>query len=101
MSNIIVDWKGFIPTEETKNQTETILHGLKYILPPETDIKVSVERFSNKNFEGHIVIRSALGDFAAHSEEKDLFSLCKNLRKNIKQQIFKHREARIDWQRAS
>ncbi len=100
MSHINVDWKGFIPTEETKNQTETILQGLKYILPPESEIRVSVERFSNKNFEGQIVVRSGLGDFAAHSEEKDLFTLCKSLRKNIKQQIFKHRESRIDWQRA-
>lgn len=101
MSNIIIDWKGFVPTEETKNQTENIMQGLKYILPPESQIRVSFERFSNKNIEAQIVVRSALGDFAAREEDKDLFTLCKSLRRNIKQQIFKHRDAHSVWQRAS
>lgn len=100
MAKILVDWKSFSPTEETKNQTQSILETLKYILPPESDVKVCIERFS-KNFEGHVVVRSPLGDFAAHTEAKDLFGLCKSLRKNIKQQIFRHRETRTQWQRAS
>jgi ribosome-associated translation inhibitor RaiA len=100
MANILIDWKAFTPTEETKKQTESILQTLKYVLPPESDIKICIERF-NKNFEGHVVVRSPLGDFAAHGEAKDLFSLCKNLRKNLKQQIFKHRETRHQWNRAS
>ncbi len=100
MKNLFIDWKGLVPSEETKNQTEEIMKTLKYILPPDSDIKISVEKF-NKNFEGHIVVRSPLGDFAAHTENKDLFCLCKNLRKNLKQQIFKYRETHQQWSRAS
>ena len=100
MKNILIDWKGIVPTEDTKNQTENILQTLKYILPPDSDIRINLQKFS-KSFEGHIVVRSPLGDFAAHSENKDLMNLCKNLRKNLKQQIFKHRESRNGWARAA
>lgn len=100
MKNILIDWKGIVPSEETKVQAESIMKVLQYILPPESDIRISLERF-NKSYEGHIVVRSPLGDFAAHTDHKDLFSLCKNLRKNLKQQIFRHREARSQWSRAS
>ena len=100
MENLLIDWKGIIPSEDTKEQTEQIMKTLKYILPPESDIRISLEKFS-KNFEGHLVVRSPLGDFASHSENKDLFNLCKSLRKNLKQQIFKHRESRAQWSRAS
>jgi len=100
MANILIDWKSFTPTQETKEQTELILQTLKYILPPESDIKVSLQRFS-KNFEAQAIVRSPLGDFAARADDKDLFSLCKSLRKNLKQQIFKHRESRAYWHKAS
>lgn len=100
MKNVFIDWRGITPSEETKTQTEAILDTLKYILPPESDIRISIEKH-NKDFEGHIVVRSPLGDFAAQDENKDLFNLCKNLRKNLKQQIFKHRESRFQWSRAS
>lgn len=100
MKSVLIDWKGIIPSEDTKEQTESILNTLKYILPPDSDIRISLEKFS-KNYEGHIVVRSPLGDFAAHTENKDLFNLCKNLRKNLKQQIFKHRESHAGWSRAS
>ena len=99
MKNIMIDWKGIIPSEDTKEQTEQIMKTLKYILPPESDIRISLEKY-NKNFEGHLVVRSPLGDFAAHTENKDLFNLCKALRKNLKQQVFKHRESRTQWSRA-
>ena len=100
MKNVLIDWKGIIPSEDTKDQTESILKTLKYILPPDSDIRISLEKY-NKNYEGHIVVRSPLGDFAAHTENKDIFSLCKNLRKNVKQQIFKHRQSHTGWSRAS
>ena len=100
MKNVLIDWRGMVPSEDTKEQTEQILETLKYILPPESDIRISLEKF-NKSFEGHIVARSALGDFAASADHKDLFSLCKSLRKNLKQQIFKRREAHSQWNRAS
>ncbi len=100
MKNILIDWRGIIPSADTKEQTEQILATLKYILPPDSDIRICLEKFS-RNFEGHIVVRSPLGDFAAHCENKDLFGLCKNLRKNLKQQIFKHRESSNKWSRAS
>lgn len=100
MKNIIIDWKGFTPSDETRSQAEEIIQTLKYILPPDSDIKISFEKFA-KNFEGHMVVRSPLGDFAAHTENKDLFVLCKNLQKNLKQQIFKYRETHHQWSRAS
>lgn len=100
MKNVLIDWRGIVPSEDTKDQTEQILKTLKYILPPDSDIRICLEKY-NKNYEGHIVVRSPLGDFAAHSENKDLFNLCKALRKNLKQQIFKHRESRSGWSRAS
>lgn len=100
MKNLLIDWRGLIPSEDTKEQTEQIMKTLKYILPPESDIRISVQKFA-KNYEGQIVVRSPLGDFAAQAENKDLFNLCKSLRKNLKQQIFKHRETRPQWHRAS
>lgn len=100
MKNVYIDWRGIQPTDETKTQTEAILNTLKYILPPESDIRIIVEKHQ-KHFDGHIVVRSPLGDFAAQDENKDLFNLCKNLRKKLKHQIFKHREARFQWSRAS
>jgi ribosome-associated translation inhibitor RaiA len=100
MKNVLIDWRGIVPSDETKEQTEQILNTLKYILPPESDIRICIEKY-NKSYEGHIVVRSPLGDFAAHTDNKDLFSLCKNLRKNLKQQIFKHRESHNQWSRAS
>ena len=100
MKNLLIDWKGIIPSADTKEQTEQIMKTLKYILPPESDIRISLEKF-NKSYEGHLVVRSPIGDFAAHTENKDLFNLCKSLRKNLKQQIFKHRESRTQWSRAS
>jgi len=100
MKNVLIDWRGIIPSPETKEQTEQILQTLKYILPPDSDIRICLEKFS-KSYEGHIVVRSPLGDFAAHSESRDIFSLCKSLRKNLKQQIFKHRESHSQWSRAS
>ena len=100
MKNILIDWRGIIPSEDTKEQTEQILSTLKYILPPDSDIRICLEKFS-KSYEGHIVVRSPLGDFAAHTENRDLFNLCKNLRRNLKQQIFKHRESHSNWSRAS
>ena len=100
MKNIMIDWKGIVPTEDTKSQTEQILGTLKYILPPDSDIHICLEKYS-KNFEGHIVVKSPMGHFAAHAGNKDLFNLCKGLRKNLKQQIFRHRESRTGFQRAS
>ena len=100
MKNILIDWKGIVPSDQTRDQTEDILQALKYIFTPDSDIRISLEKY-NKMFEGHIVVRSQLGDFAAHTENKDLFSLCKSLRKNLKQQIFKHRESRSQWSRVS
>lgn len=100
MKNVLIDWRGIIPSADTKEQTEQILATLKYILPPESDIRICLEKF-HRNFEGHIVVRSPLGDFAAHCENKDLFNLCKSLRKNLKTQIFKHRESHQKWSRAS
>ena len=100
MKEVFIDWKNMVPTSETKEQTETILGSLGYILPPESDIRVAIERH-NKIFEAHIVIRSTLGDFAAYSESKDLFSLCKGLKKNLKQQVFKQRDSRNSWSRAA
>ena len=100
MKSVLIDWKTIIPSEDTKEQTEAILDALKYILPPDSDIRVNLEK-RNKNYTGHIVVRSPLGDFAAHAENKNLFNLCKALRKNLKQQIFRHREARPQWSRAS
>ena len=100
MKNLVIDWRGIIPSESTKNQTEQIMKTLKYILPPDSDIRIGIEKYT-KSFEGQVVVRSPLGDFAAQSENKDLFSLCKSLRKNLKQQIFKHRESRGQWSRAS
>ncbi len=100
MKNVLIDWRGIIPSADTKEQTEQILNTLKYILPPESDIRICLEKFS-KSYEGHIVVRSPMGDFAAQAENKDLFSLCKSLRKNLKLQIFKHRESHQQWSRAS
>lgn len=100
MRNIYVDWKGIIPSEDTKEQTESILSALKYILPPESDIRVCLEKY-NKEYSGHLVVRSPVGDFAAHTEGKDLLQLCKTLRRNLKQQIFKKRDSRSQWTRAS
>ncbi|MCB0377934.1 MAG: hypothetical protein KDD33_05520 [Bdellovibrionales bacterium] len=100
MSELFIEWKGMSPTDETKNQVESILGSLKYILPPDTDIRFNLEKF-NRSFEGHVIIRSPLGDFAAHSEGKDLFQLCKVLKKNIKQQIFKYRATHSSWNRAA
>ncbi|MEM7645556.1 MAG: hypothetical protein AAF203_01490 [Pseudomonadota bacterium] len=100
MKNILIDWKGIVPTEETKKETEEILSTLQYILPPDSDIRINLEKF-NKLYEGHIVVRSPIGDFAAHTENRDIFNLCKTLRKNLKQQIFKHREARSQWTRTA
>ncbi len=91
MKNILIDWKSLTPSEKTKKKIESTLKPLEYILPPNSDIRVSFEKF-NKNYEGHAVIRSPLGDFAAHTSNTDLLSLCKNLRKNLKLQIFRHRE---------
>lgn len=100
MKNILIDWKSIIPSQDTKDQTEAILKSLKYILPPDSDIRANLEKH-NKNYSGHIVVRSPIGDFAAHAENKELFSLCKALRKNLKQQIFRQRDARPQWSRAS
>ena len=100
MKNLLIDWKGFIPSEETKAQTENIFNSLKYILPGESDLRVCIEKY-NKSFEGHIVVRSSAGDFAAHTDNRDLFALCKSLRKNIKHQVFKHKDSRSEWSRAS
>jgi hypothetical protein len=100
MKNVLIDWRGIVPSEDTKEQTELILSTLKYILPPDSDIRICIEKYA-RNFEGQIVVRSPLGDFAAQSENKDLFNLCKSLRKNLKQQIFKHRESHQKWSRAS
>jgi ribosome-associated translation inhibitor RaiA len=100
MKNILIDWRGIEPSLETKNKMESILNTLGYILPPDSDIRINIEMF-HKNFEAHIVVRSPLGDFVAQSKHKDLFSLCKNLRKNLKQQIFKSRESHQSWSRAS
>ncbi len=100
MKNVFIDWRGIIPSAETKEQTEEILNTLKYVLPPDSDIRICLEKFA-KSYEGHIVVRSPLGDFAAHSEHKELFSLCKSLRKSLKAQIFKHRESANQWSRVS
>ena len=100
MKEVLIDWKNMNPTDETKEQTEAILKSLKYILPPDSDIRVSFERY-NKTFEGHVIIRSHLGDFAAHSESKDLLALCRGLKKNLKQQVFKHRGSQTTRLRAA
>lgn len=100
MKEVFVDWKNTVPTDETKKQTEDILSSLHYILPPESNIRVSIERH-NKVFEAHVVIRSELGDFAAYSEHKDIFSLCKGLKNNLKQQVFKQRDSKASWSRAA
>ncbi len=91
MQNILIDWRGLTPSEKTRERIESTLKPLEYILPPNSDIRISLERF-NKNYEGHAIIRSPLGDFAAHTSNTELLSLCKNLRKNLKLQIFRHRE---------
>ena len=100
MKEVLIDWKSINPTSETKEQTEAILKSLTYLLPPESDIRVSIQRF-NKMFEAHVVIRSPLGDFAAHSESKDIFALCRTLKKNLKHQIFKHRDSHANWTRVA
>lgn len=100
MSGVIIEWKGMNPTSETKERMESVLQTLKYLLPPDSDIKLLIEKYP-KNFEGNIVVRSPLGDFAANEKHKDPFVLCKNLRKVLKQQIFKYRQTHTSWQRAA
>ena len=100
MKNILIHWRGLTPSKETKEKTESILKTLKYILPQDSDIRISLEKFS-KHYEGHIVIRSPLGDFAAQNSNKNLYGLCKNLCKNLKLQIFKHRQTHTSWAKAS
>ena len=100
MSEVNIEWKGMNPTSETKERMEEVLKTLKYLLPPDSDIKLLLEKYP-KNFEGNIVVRSPLGDFAAHERHKDPFVLCKLLRKILKQQIFKYRQTHSGWQRAA
>lgn len=100
MKNILIDWKGLKPSKKTKEQIESTLTPLKHILPPGSDIRISIEKF-NKNYEGHAVIRSPLGDFATRNSNFDLINLCKNLKKNLKLQIFKYRELHTNWSQAA
>lgn len=100
MENILIDWKGMVPSEKTKEQVESTLKPLKNILPPNSDVRISIEKF-NKNYEGHAVIRSPLGDFAAHTSNTDLIIFCKTLKKNLKFQIFKYRDIHTGWSQAA
>ena len=100
MSEVLIEWKGMSPTKETKDQVESILKSLKFLLPPDSDIRFSLEKF-NRSFDGHVVIRSPVGDFAAHGEAKDIFMLAKSLKKNLKQQVFKHRQTHDHWRRVA
>ena len=100
MKNILIDWRDLTPSEKTREKVESTLKPLEYILPSDSDIRISLEKF-NKNYEGHAVIRSPMGDFAAHTSHIDLISLCKNLRKNLKFQIFRYREIYTSWSQAA
>lgn len=100
MKNLLIDWNDLTPTKKTKETVESTLRPLEHIIPPNSDIRVSLEKI-NKNYEGHAIIRSPLGDFAAHTSNTDILGLCKNLKKNLKLQIFKHRQTHSSWSMAA
>ena len=100
MREVTIEWKGMNPSDETKERMQTLLKSLKFILPPDSDIRLAIEKYP-KNYEGHCVVRSPLGDFAAQEKNKDPFILCKELRRVLKQQIFKHRQTQSNWHKAA
>lgn len=100
MKDVLIEWKGMNPSPDTKDSVETTLSGLKYLLPPGSDIRFSIQKFP-KTFDAHMIVRSPLGDFAAHGSHKDIFTLSKTLKKNLKQQIFKRRQTHTGWSRAA
>lgn len=100
MREISILLKGMNPSSDTKEKIEKTFEAIQYILPPESDIKLVLKKYS-KNFEGTVIVRSPMGDFTASDEHKDLIPLIKALKNTLKNQIFKFRGTKVELRKAS
>ena len=100
MKKTLIVWKGFVPTEGTKDMVLSTIKPIEHLLPADSVIRISLEK-TNKNYQGYGVISSPLGHFVARTSNNDLLGLCKSLKKNLKHQIFKHRDIQNSWLQAA
>ena len=94
MREVKSQFKGLNPSTETREKILNLVESLKYLLPPESDIKVSIARYS-KGLEGSLVVHSELGDFKATCQNNEVINLVKDLRGTLKQQVHKQKS---NWQ---
>lgn len=94
-SNITIESGGMNPTEETMTFLMDELTSSITLAPKNSKVKLKYQ-MRNNGFEGHIILQSSNCAFVATAKEKDLTSLIKVLKKKLKAQMGKWRDAKLD-----
>lgn len=93
MLPINYEFNGMNPSEWTEDFVENELKTLSLWAPTGSQLKLNVGRFSKQQFEGKLVLHSESTAFVVEAKHNDLSSLIKSLRKKMKSQLTRWKEA--------
>jgi ribosome-associated translation inhibitor RaiA len=94
-NNIIIESGGMNPNEETMTFLLDELTASISLAPRNSKVKLKYQ-MRNNGFEGHIILQASNCAFVATAKEKDLTTLIKSLKKKLKAQMGKWRDAKLD-----
>jgi hypothetical protein len=85
--DIIVDYKGFKPSQRTLSRVKSMTDNLYNESPSESCIKATFVRAGKKGYMGVVKVNSSVGSFFAKALGEDLNSLGENLFKQVRNQL--------------
>lgn len=94
-NNILIESNGMTPNEETMTFLMDELTASISLAPKNSKVKLKYQ-MRNNGFEGHIILQSSNCAFIASAHERDLTTLIKSLKKKLKAQMSKWRDAKLD-----
>ena len=85
--DVIVNFKGFKPTQRTMTRVKSMTDNLYYESPSESCIKATFSRAGKAGYMGILKINSSVGSFVAKALGDDMNTLGENLFKQVRAQL--------------